>query len=222
VLECPDATQQPSVVQRQIRDDSHAVEDPEYQVVDRQYALILRRYKATPLPDHAMNHSSGGITAGFCVPFIHNVILSKRKPKPFAISSLVILPLNVGVVSDRRNVLWLLLLGANRPGTARHDWLALKVDVDVLGLGGDTLRGVRLDSVQELVSAAGFADVLDADVDALLDVSVADLSEDDNTDGALGDVVHNTGLSVVDLVWHTVGNRVRSSGSFSSSSGPWT
>ena len=147
---------------------------------------------------------------------------ANENPKDILCASSRFLALNVSVVSDRRNVLWLLLLGADRPGLTGHDWLALKVDVDVVGLCGDTLGGVLLDSVQELVSAAGFADVLDADVDALLDVSVTDLSEDDDTDGALGDVVHNTGLSVVDLVWHTVGNRVRSSGSFSSSSGPWT
>lgn len=175
-------------------------------VVDRQYALILRRYKATPLPDHAMNHSGGG---GITSPpsFVsHSSTMSSssangKSPNPIYKTNAP--RLNVSVVGDRSNVLRLLLLGADRPGAAGHDWLALEVDVDVLGLCGDALGRVGLDSVQELVSAARFADVLDADVDALLDVSVADLSEDDDADGALGDVVHDTGLSVVDLVWHT-------------------
>lgn len=54
---------------------------------------------------------------------------------------------------------------------------------------------VVLDSTDELLSRSGKRNVLDAEVDTLLDVSVLDLLVDDDTDGALRDVVDDTGLA---------------------------
>jgi len=62
------------------------------------------------------------------------------------------------------------------------------------------LLRVPLHAREKLVSAAGFANVLDANVDALLNVPVADLSVEDHAERGLGDVVYDTGLAVVDFV----------------------
>ena len=51
---------------------------------------------------------------------------------------------------------------------------------------------VRLDSVKELLPALRVPDVLHADVDALLNVAVADDLVDDDADSAGGHVVNDT------------------------------
>lgn len=113
----------------------------------------------------------------------------------------------MGIVSDGGDRLWDVVLradGVSLPGT---DGLALQVEMDTLLLGLPLLNGVLLDTAQEVLTRARVLKVLDADVDALLHVSVADALVADNTEGGLGDVVDDTGLAVVDLVGHTVGKK---------------
>lgn len=85
-----------------------------------------------------------------------------------------------------------------------HGGLSLQLYALTLLLGLLPLACVLLHSGQELLSRSGMCDVFDSDVDSLLDVSVADLLVDDDTDGGLGNVVDYTSLSVVDLEWHTL------------------
>lgn len=110
-----------------------------------------------------------------------------------------ITPLDVGVVCDRCNRLGLVVLGADGPLLSRLDGLPLEVHLLAALLGLALLGSVLLHSDQELLTGTGKTDVLDADVDALLDVAVADLLVEDDTNGGLGDVVDDTGLAVVDL-----------------------
>jgi len=84
------------------------------------------------------------------------------------------------------------------------DCLSLQVNVDTLILCLPPLSRIVLHTVDELLATFGVLDVLNADVDTLLQVAVADTLVDDDTEGGLGDVVDNTGLSVVDFVWHTL------------------
>ena len=106
----------------------------------------------------------------------------------------------MGVVGDRGEALGLVVLGADGAGLAGLVGLALEEDGGALLLGLALLLGVGLDADDELLTRAGEADVLDTEVDALLDVAVADLLVDDDTDGGLGHVVDDTSLAVVVLV----------------------
>jgi len=78
------------------------------------------------------------------------------------------------------------------------------VDVGAILLRLLLQLGVLLDSANELLSRTGQRNVLDSQVDSLLDVPVLDLLVDDDTNGTLCNVVDDTSLSVVNLVWHTV------------------
>lgn len=109
--------------------------------------------------------------------------------------------LDVRLVCYRGDALWLVVLGADSAGVAGHRRLSLEVELLAALLGLTLLGSILLDAVDELVSGSGVADVLGADVDALLDVAVADLAVEDDADGGLGHVVDDTGLAVVDLVW---------------------
>lgn len=119
-------------------------------------------------------------------------------PNPYAPSKQA--RLNVGVVRDGSDALGLVVLGADGPGLAGLVGLALKEDGGALLLGLALLLSVGLDADDELLARAGEADVLDAEVDALLDVAVANLLVQDDTDGGLGHVVDDTSLAVEVLV----------------------
>ena len=111
--------------------------------------------------------------------------------------------LDVGVVRDGSDGLGGETL--DNVGLTGLSGLALQMQVDALLLGLLLLLGVLTDTADEILTGAGVLDVLDADVDALLEVAVADDLVQDDADGRLGHVVDDTGLAVVDLVGHTVG-----------------
>ena len=114
------------------------------------------------------------------------------------------LALNRGLVGERGEDLRGVVAQGDGAGVTGLSGLALNLDGGAGGAGVLLLLGVLLDAPQEVVTRAGGGDVLDADVEALLDVAAPDLLVDDDADGGLGDAVDDTGLSVVDLVRHTM------------------
>jgi len=114
--------------------------------------------------------------------------------------------LDGSLVWDRSDGLWEVVLDGDGAGLTGLDGLPLQVHVLSSSLCSPLLLSIGLDTVNELLSALGVFDVLNADVHTLLDVSVADELVEDDSEGGLGDVVDNTGLTVVDLVGHTLLN----------------
>lgn len=122
--------------------------------------------------------------------------------------SLSQLLLDGGLVGDGCQGLRAVLLEGDLSRLTGQGGLSLHLNGRTLRLCLGFQRSVLLDSAQEALSGSGRLDMLDAEVDTLLDVSVLDLLVDDDTDGGLGDVVDDTGLTVVDLVGHTVIRRL--------------
>lgn len=89
-------------------------------------------------------------------------------------------------------------------GFSGESGLSLDLHSHTVGSGLLFGLGVGLDSLDEVLTRSRGLDVLDSDVDALLDVAVLDLFVDDDADGALGDVVDDTSLAVVDLEGHAI------------------
>jgi hypothetical protein len=116
----------------------------------------------------------------------------------------VVLSLDKSLVWHRGQGLRHVGLSVNHVGASGLGGLSLQLHLLALGLGLLLQGGVGLDSVQELLATGRVLDVLDSQVDSLLDVSVADNLVDDDANGRLGDVVHDTGLTVVVFVGHTL------------------
>jgi len=115
-----------------------------------------------------------------------------------------IYPLDQSLVGNGSNGLGEVVLGRNVTSFTGLDRQSLQDDLDT-SLGGFlALASVLLDTVKELLTALGVLDVLNTDVDALLQVTVANALVDNDTNSRLGDVVHNTGTTVVELVGKTL------------------
>lgn len=106
------------------------------------------------------------------------------------------------LVGDRSDALRPIALQLHSPGLPRHLRLPLQIHRSALLLRPSPLGSILLDTAQELFPAARVLHVLDADIDSLLDVAVADLLVADDADRRLGDVVDDARLAVVDLVGH--------------------
>ena len=112
--------------------------------------------------------------------------------------------LNGGLVRNWCDCFRQVVLDVDSRGTTWLGWLSLKMNVYTVGLCSPHLLRVRLDTLHECLPALGVLDVLDTNVDTLLHVAVSHNFVDNHTNGRLGDVIHNAGLSMVVLMRHTV------------------
>lgn len=126
-----------------------------------------------------------------------------RKPEA-STSTTPTLPLDCSFVWQRGDSLRRVVGQGDRVGFPGKSGLSLDLNSHTVGPGLLLGLGVGLDSLDEVLTRSGGRDVLDSDVDALLDVAVLDLLVDDDADRALGNVVDDTGLAVVDLEGHAV------------------
>ena len=130
-----------------------------------------------------------------------NPTLRWKKTQKHQTASTESIRLDVGVVGNRSHGL---RDTRDNVSLAGLSGLSLQVKVGALLLSQALLLGVLLDTLDEVLTGAGVLDVLDADVDTLLDVAVVDDLIEEDTDGGLGHVVDDTGLTVEDLVGHTI------------------
>lgn len=115
--------------------------------------------------------------------------------------------LDEGFVRNWGQCLRNVLTDLDNLGLSWLSWLSLQVNLLALSLSLSLQSSVGLDSVQEFSTASRVLDVLDSQVNLLLNVSVTNNLVDDDTDGSLGNVENDTGLTVVVLVWHTLLDR---------------
>lgn len=104
--------------------------------------------------------------------------------------------LNLGLIKNLDNLSGL--------GEGRHS-LGDELDTTLLGLLLQDI--VALNSLDESLVASALSNVLNSNVNSLAELlTTVDLGNF-NTDSRLGDVEHNTGSAVVELIRHTLVNR---------------
>ena len=91
--------------------------------------------------------------------------------------------------------------GVSSTGTS---WLTLKDDLLASSLGYLASSVVFLDTAQEISTALRGLDVFNADIDALLHVTVTDTLVDNQTESTGTDVVNDGSAAMVELVRHTL------------------